>query len=75
MVGEDFSRYGRTEPRIASLMFRLGAADPAAFDEAEAGKRVLPPLHSPHFAPPPEATIKTGVEAMTEAALLLLKKE
>jgi amidohydrolase len=75
MVGEDFSRYGRTDPRIPSLMFRLGATDPAAYAEAEAGKRVLAPLHSPHFAPPPEATIKTGVEAMTEAALLLLKKE
>jgi hippurate hydrolase len=75
MVGEDFSRYGRTVPRIPSLMFRLGATDPAEYAEAEAGKRVLPPLHSPRFAPPPEATIKTGVEAMTEAALLLLKKE
>ncbi|MEJ2501022.1 MAG: peptidase dimerization domain-containing protein, partial [Campylobacterales bacterium] len=75
MVGEDFSRYGRTDPRIPSLMFRLGAADPAEYAEAEAGKRVLPPLHSPRFAPPPEATIKTGVEAMTEAALLLLLKK
>ena len=35
----------------------------------------LPPLHSSYFAPPPEATIKTGIEAMTEAALLLLIKQ
>jgi amidohydrolase len=74
MVGEDFSRYGRIEPRIPSLMFRLGASDPAEYEKARAGKAVLPPLHSPRFAPPPEATITTGVEAMTEAALLLLRQ-
>ncbi len=75
MGGEDFARYGRVEPRIPSLMFRLGAADPAAYELAKQNKTSLPPLHSPHFAPPPEATIKTGIEAMTEAALLLLKKQ
>jgi len=75
MVGEDFTHYGRVEPRIPSLMFRLGAADPEAYQQAKQQNISLPPLHSPHFAPPPETTIKTGVEAMTEAALLLLKKQ
>ena len=75
MVGEDFTHYGRVEPRIPSLMFRLGAADPVAYKQAKQQNISLPPLHSPHFAPPPETTIKTGVEAMTEAALLLLKKQ
>ena len=74
MIGEDFAHYGRVEPRIPSLMFRLGAADPAAYERAKLQQISLPPLHSPLFAPPPEATIKTGIEAMTEAALLLLKK-
>jgi amidohydrolase len=75
MGGEDFALYGRTEPRIPSLMFRLGAADPAAYERAKQQQVSLPPLHSPRFAPPPETTIKTGIEAMTEAALLLLQKQ
>ena len=75
MVGEDFARYGRVEPRIPSLMFRLGGADPAAYERAKQQQTSLPPLHSPLFAPPPEATIKTGIEAMTEAAMLLLEKQ
>jgi len=75
MIGEDFTHYGRVEPRIPSLMFRLGAADPIAYKQAKQQNVSLPPLHSPHFAPPPETTIKTGVEAMTEAALLLLEKQ
>jgi len=75
MVGEDFARYGRVEPRIPSLMFRLGATDPAAYAKAKQEGISLPPLHSPYFAPPPKATITTGIEAMTEAALLLLKKQ
>ena len=75
MVGEDFTFYGRVEPRIPSLMFRLGAADPTAYKQAKQQNTSLPPLHSSYFAPPPEATIKTGIEAMTEAALLLLKRQ
>jgi len=75
MIGEDFTHYGRVEPRIPSLMFRLGAADLIAYKQAKQQNIALPPLHSPRFAPPPETTIKTGVEAMTEAALLLLEKQ
>jgi amidohydrolase len=74
MVGEDFAHYGRGEARIPSLMFRLGAADPVAYERAKQQQTSLPSLHSPLFAPPPEITIKTGIEAMTEAALLLLEK-
>ena len=75
MVGEDFTLYGRVEPRILSLMFRLGAVDPAEYVWAKQQKISLPPLHSSYFTPPPEAIIKTGIEAMTEAALLLLEKQ
>jgi len=75
MIGEDFSRYGRVKPRIPSLMFRLGAVDPEVYKKAKRQNSILPSLHSPYFAPVPESTIKTGIEAMTEAALMLLKKE
>ncbi|MEA3419460.1 MAG: amidohydrolase [Campylobacterota bacterium] len=75
MVSEDFALFGQIEPRIPSLMFRLGATDPIAYKKAKEEDASLPSLHSPYFAPPPETTIKTGIEAMTEAALLLLKRE
>ena len=72
MGGEDFSQYGRVEPKIPSLIFWIGAVDPAKVAAAEAGGAPLPSLHSPFFAPAPEQTLKTGVEAMTAAALELL---
>lgn len=74
MGGEDFARYGRTEPRIPSFMFKLGSIDPGVYAEAmESGTR-LPTLHSPFYAPDYDLTIKTGVTAMTAAAMDLLSK-
>jgi hippurate hydrolase len=74
MGGEDFARYGRVEPKIPSLMFRLGAIDSSLLTKAKEKGEQLPSLHSPFFAPLPEPTIKTGVLAMTSAALELLAK-
>ncbi len=73
MGGEDFSRYGRQEPRIPSLLIWLGAVKPETFADARKNKTTLPSLHSPFFAPAPEKTIATGVTALTQAALSLLK--
>jgi hippurate hydrolase len=75
MGGEDFGRYGRTAERVPICMFRLGAADPAAVAESERTGKPLPSLHSNKFAPVPEPTIKTGVTAMTAAALDVLAKK
>lgn len=75
MGGEDFARYGREEPRIPSLMMRLGAVDPMKVDQAQSGGTPLPSLHSPYFAPMPEPTIRTGVEAMTRVAHELLAQD
>lgn len=72
MGGEDFSRYGREG--IPSVMFWLGAVPPDKFAAAQKGDLNLPSLHSPEFAPLPEPTIRTGVEAMTRAAMDLLGK-
>lgn len=74
MVGEDFGRYGQVEPKIPSLMFRLGTIKSSDFKKAQQGKLRLPTLHSADFAPDPEPTIKTGVEAMTKLAIKLFKK-
>jgi amidohydrolase len=75
MGAEDFALYGRTEDRIPSLMFWLGAAKADAAQAYAEGRSKLPSLHSPFFAPDPEPTIKGGVEAMTTAVLSLLGKD
>ena len=70
MGGEDFSQYGRTEDKIPSLIFWLGAVEPSVWNAAQKpGADSLPSLHSPFFAPDAERTIETGTLAMTQAAL------
>lgn len=64
MGGEDFSRYG-LERKIPISMFWLGAAEP--------GKPGAP-LHSSAFAPAAAPALRTGVWALTAAALELLGK-
>lgn len=74
MVGEDFGRYGQVAPKIPSLMYRLGTVNQERYQQSVDSATRLPTLHSANFAPDPEPTIKTGVLTMSEAALLLLKK-
>jgi len=73
MGGEDFSRYGRAG--VPALIFWVGGVAPEDIAAAERGEKELPSLHSPLFAPVPEPTIKTGVTAMTAAAMELLGTE
>lgn len=75
MGGEDFSQYSRTEENVPSLIFWLGAVDPETYQAAKDGGDALPSLHSPFFAPDPEPTIETGVDAMTAAAMALFNEE
>jgi amidohydrolase len=72
MGSEDFGIYSMHET-IPSVMFRLGAYDPAKVAESQRTGVPLPYLHSPFFAPLPEPTLRTGVSAMTDAALALLQ--
>ena len=73
MVGEDFSRYGREDPRVPIFMFRLGTIDPARMQESQRpGGKPLPSLHSAFFWPVPRPTIETGVKGMTAAVLELM---
>jgi hippurate hydrolase len=74
MGGEDFSFYGRVEPKIPIVLFWLGAVDPEKVKAAEESGAVLPSLHSSQFAPLPEPAIRTGVDAMTAVALELLAR-
>jgi hippurate hydrolase len=72
MGGEDFSEYGRTEPRVPIAYFWVGGVDPDALEAAKASGQSLPSLHSAKFAPVPRPAITTGVITMTTVALELL---
>jgi len=75
MGAEDFGLYGRTEHKVPICMFWLGTVDPKRVQESKRTGQSLPSLHSSTFHPIPEPTIKTGVTAMTAAALELLGKK
>ncbi len=74
MGGEDFSRYGRQNPPIPSLMFRLGGLERTSYQRIADSGGVFPSLHTPYFNPEIEPTLSTGIEAMTAAALEILGK-
>jgi amidohydrolase len=73
MISEDFDNFS-LEGHIPTVLFWLGASDPAALVKARESGTTLPTLHSPYFAPIAEPTIRTGVRAMTAAVLTLLEK-
>jgi amidohydrolase len=73
--GEDFSRYGRTARKVPTCIFWIGGNDPTVIAAARDSGQMVPANHSPHFAPLPEPTIKTGVTTLTAAALDLLAKK
>jgi hippurate hydrolase len=74
MVSEDFSQYGRTVERVPICFFVVGATAPDRLAESRRTGVPVPSLHSGKFAPVAEPTIKTGIAAMTAAALDLLAK-
>lgn len=65
MGGEDFGLFGRAG--VSSCLFRIGSV-------AAGTPPPFPSLHSSTYAPNAQATIQTGVRAMTAAALELLGK-
>ncbi len=71
MGSEDFGVFSLGE-RIPAVIFWLGAYDPAKVAESERTGKALPSPHSPLFAPLPEPALRTGITAMTDAALALL---
>ncbi|HEU0311117.1 MAG TPA: amidohydrolase [Sphingomicrobium sp.] len=74
MGGEDFSRFWLADKSIESLIFWVGGTPRPAWDAAGGDQQKLPSLHSPFWAPDAEAVISTATEAMTLAALDVLKK-
>jgi hippurate hydrolase len=74
MGGEDFSRYWLADNKIESLIFWVGGTPTAKWEAAGGDAQKLPSLHSPFWAPDAEAVVSTATEAMTIAALDVLKK-
>jgi len=74
MGSEDFGLFGLDSHKIPTVMFWLGAMDPAKFATAKAAGQELPGLHTSHFEPLPEPTLRTGIQAMTSAAIALLSE-
>ena len=72
MGSEDFGIFS-LDHKIPAVIFWLGAYDPAKVAESERTGVPLPSPHSPFFAPLPEPTLRTGVTAMTDAAVALLQ--
>ncbi|WP_310467455.1 amidohydrolase [Sphingomonas sp.] len=74
MGGEDFSRFWLADKSIESLIFWVGGTPAAKWDAAGGDASKLPTLHSPFWAPDAEAVISTATEALTLAAMDILKK-
>jgi amidohydrolase len=66
-ASEDFSEFVRAG--VPSLDFHIGIYDSKRMAAAAAGGAPVPANHSPFYAPVPEPTIRTGVEAMTLAVI------
>ena len=73
MASEDFGFFG-LDGKIPMLMFWVGSVSAESLAEAKRTGIPLPSNHSPLFAPLPEPTIRTGIIAMSAAALEILNK-
>nr|WP_242607278.1 amidohydrolase [Comamonas thiooxydans] len=72
-TSEDFAEYGAEG--VPSMFFLVGVTDPQEVAASQRpGGKPLVFNHSPQFAPLPEPSIKTGVKAMSLAALGFLGK-
>ncbi|MDO9363755.1 MAG: amidohydrolase [Sphingopyxis sp.] len=75
MGGEDFSRFGREDKSIKSLIVWVGGVPQAEYDAAKKEGRTLPSLHSPFWAPDAPAVISTATEALTSMTMKLMAKK
>jgi hippurate hydrolase len=74
MGGEDFSQYWLADKTKEATIFWVGGVPKAKWDAVNGDATKLPSLHSPFWAPEAETVISTATEAMTVAALDILKK-
>lgn len=74
MGGEDFSQFYLADTSIQSMLFWVGGVPKDQWAAAKGDITKLPSIHSPFWAPDAGGVISTAVEAMTSAALTVLKK-
>jgi len=74
MASEDFSRFWLADKSKQSVIFWVGGVPQEKWDAVKGDTLKLPALHSPLWAPDAEKVISTATEAMTVAALDVLKK-
>jgi amidohydrolase len=74
MAAEDFSRFWLADKSKQSVIFWVGGVPKAKWDAASGDTTKLPALHSALWAPEADTVIATATEAMTVAALDILKK-
>lgn len=75
MGGEDFSQFYRADKQhVQALIFWVGGVPQADYDAAQKNGTQLPSLHSPFWKPDAEKVIATAAEAMTAAAMDLMRK-
>ncbi len=74
MASEDFGQFWLTDKSKQSVLFWVGGVPRAKWDAAGGDETKLPSLHSPFWAPEAETVISTATEAMTVAALDILRK-
>jgi hippurate hydrolase len=74
VMGSEDVGYFSLDGKIPFVFFWLGAADPEKLAASKNTGIPLPGIHSALFAPVFEPTIRTGVSAMTAAALDLLQR-
>src|SRR5688500_15956612 len=72
--GDDFSRFWLADKRIESLIFWVGGTPHDKWRAAGGDAYKLPSLHSPFWDPEADTVISTATEALTIAALDILKK-
>ena len=72
-ASEDFSLYGHVPggAGVPSCYYFVGVTDPALYKQK---KGDVPGPHSPYYAPDREPSLKTGLQALTVAALSQLGK-
>lgn len=70
-ASEDYSAF--IEAGVPSFYFSIGVYDPKSVAAAAAGGPPVASNHSPYFAPVPEPTIRTGVEAMSLAVMNVMQ--
>lgn len=74
MGSEDFSYFIQPDLKVPGAFFWVGGTPRAEYDAAAKGGAPLRPHHSPFFRIEPRPAVTLGTQAMTVAALDILKK-